>query len=192
MKNWHPWPFTLAAALALAFAATIAGLQGGPGFGALRLGPWTAWPKLGNSEIDPYARAVVAVEGALPLGSGEGLAFIAQADRSGAPLDSRCDYEISGAAPPGRFWTLAAYDLEGRLRENPSGRYGLTSAGLLRATDGSYSIVAARQARPGNWLPLGEKSRFVLVLRAYPFSSGAASEAFSGLAMPTIVKGACS
>jgi hypothetical protein len=185
-------PIAVAAALALGFAATIVSLQGDPGFGAVRLGPWSAWPHLGASDIDPYARAAMAIDGALPLGAGEGMAFVATDDQNGAPLDSRCDYLIAGTAPPARFWTLTAYDVDGRLRPNAADRYGLTSASLLRAADGVFAISAAREARPGNWLPLGEKSRFTLVLRAYQFSSGAIAGAFEGLTMPTITRGACS
>jgi hypothetical protein len=183
---------TFIAALALGTAATIVALQGNPGFGAVRLGPWTCWPQLGGSDIDPYARAVVAVDGVLPLGSGEGLAFSAETDQSGESLDSRCDYAISGEAPTGRFWTLTAYDVNGRLRPNRAGRYGVTSASLLRKADGSFTITAAREARPGNWLPLGEKSRFILVLRLYQPNSVAVGDAFDGMVMPTITRGACS
>jgi len=180
------------AALALGTAATIFALQGNPGFGAVRLGPWTCWPQLGGSDIDPYARAVVAVDGVLPLGSGEGLAFVAETDQSGESLDSRCDYAISGEAPTARLWTLAAYDVNGRLRPNRAGRYGVTSASLLRKADGSFTITAARNARPGNWLPLGERSRFILVLRLYQPNSVVVGDPFDGMVMPTITRGACS
>jgi hypothetical protein len=185
-------PVALIAALALGLAATFLALKGDPGFGAAAFGPWTSRPRLGSADIDPYARAATAVEGAVPLGSGEGLAFVARADDAGAPLDSRCDYIVSGAALPARFWTLTAYDVEGRLRPNPAGRYGLTSAALLRRADGAFSIVAAREARPGNWLPLGSRSRFTLVLRAYEAASSSVGGPFEGLVMPRIARGECS
>ena len=185
-------PATLLAAVALGIVATFLSLRGDPGFGAVRLGPWTSFPGLGGADIDPYARAVMAVEGALPLGTGEGLAFVADVDDKGLALDSRCDYQISGAALPARFWTLSVYDSDGRLRRNGAGRYGLTSASLLRASDGGFTINAAREARPGNWLPLGENSRFVLVLRAYEAGASSLASAFEGLIMPTITRGVCS
>ncbi len=192
MSNLKSLPVAAAAALALGFAATVFALQGDPGFGAVRFGPWTTWPQLGGPDIDPYARAVAAVDGLLPLGANEGETFIAQADDHGAPLNSRCDYRISGSAIPARYWTLTAYDVDGRLRANASGRYGLTSAALLRSADGGFSIAAAREARSGNWLPLGEKSRFSLVLRAYETNTGAVEGAYEGLVMPTIMRGECS
>ena len=185
-------PVAAIAAVALGLTATIAALQGDPPFGAVRIGPWASWPNLGDSEIDPYARAVVAVDGTLPIGSGEGMAFIAKSDNAGALLDARCDYRIAGGAPSARFWTLSAYDVDGRLRPNAAGRYGLTSAALLRDSDGGFAIDASREARPGNWLPLGEKSRFILVLRAYQLTSSAVAGAYEGVVLPEITRGACS
>jgi hypothetical protein len=185
-------PVAVVAAVALGLTATVAALQGEPPFGAVQIGPWGAWPSLGDSTIDPYARAVIAVDGALPLGSGEGLTFIARTDDSGEALDARCDYRLSGGAPSARFWTLSAYDIDGRLRPNAANRYSLTSAALLREAGGAFAIEASREARPGNWLPLGEKSRFVLVLRAYQLTTSAVAGAFEGLVLPTIVRGDCS
>jgi hypothetical protein len=185
-------PVAVIAALGLGLVATLVALKGDPGFGAAAFGPWISRPRLGGADIDPYARAAMAVEGALPLGTGEGLAFVARVDEAGAPLDARCDYVISGAALPARFWTLTAYNVDGSLRPNPAGRYGLTSAALLRAADGAFEIVAAREARPGNWLPLGARSRFTLVLRAYEAASNSVGGAFEGLVMPRIARGECS
>ena len=192
MSGLKALPLATIAALALGSAATLASLQGGPGFGAVRLGAWTSWPQVGDSDIDPYARASLAVDGALPLGSREGVVLIATTDDEGAPLDARCDYRISGAAPAARFWTLSAYDVDGRLRPNLAHRHGLTSATLLRDSDGDFVIEAARGARPGNWLPLGEKSRFVLILRAYQAKTSAIDDAYQGMSIPSIARSECS
>lgn len=185
--------FLPAAALAVALGvlATFLTLANGPGFGAVTIGPWTAWPRVGGPEIDPYARASLAVDGALPLGANEGVAFLARTDDGGAPLDARCDYVLSGPAPPARFWTLTAYDAQGRLRPNAAGRYGLSSASLLRDDAGDFTIALAREARPGNWLPLGDKSRFILALRAYQPATGGAGDFFDQLKLPNISRGHC-
>ncbi len=192
MSSSKALPLATIAALALGSAATLISLQGGPGFGAVRLGAWTSWPQIGDSDIDPYARANLAVDGALPLGAREGLAFIATTDDAGAPLDARCDYSISGAAPAARFWTLSAYDVDGHLRPNLAHRHGLTSDSLLRDSDGDFVVEAARDARPGNWLPLGEKSRFILILRAYQARTSAIGDAREGMSVPAIARGECS
>ena len=50
-------------------------LTRGTAFGAITIGAWTAWPKTGTADIDPYARATIARSGELPIGSGDGVAF---------------------------------------------------------------------------------------------------------------------
>jgi hypothetical protein len=180
------------AALGLGLAATAFALRGEPGFDAVRLGPWTTWPHLGAAEIDPYERAVVASAGLAPMGVNEGLLFLARVDESGAPLDSRCAYRIAGTDLPARLWTLAAYRADGRPAPNLADRQGLTSAGLLRASGGDFVIEAARQARPGNWLPLGDDPNFVLALRLYQAGASTLSKAYEGLSLPTISREACS
>lgn len=153
--------------LALGLLATALSLSAGYGFGAMRAGPWTAWPRVGGLDIDPYARAVVARSGEAPLGRDQGLVFFAQADSSGAPLDGQCEYRISGPLPAARYWTIGLADPSGALIANPTGRYAFTSAELLRRDGGGYEIVIAREARPGNWLSPGEGRDFTLALRLY-------------------------
>jgi len=179
------------AALGLGLAATAYALRGEPGFDSVRLGPWTTWPQLGGADIDPYERAVVASDGLAPMGVNEGLLFLARVDESGAPLEARCSYRISGTDLPARLWTLAAYRIDGRPAPNLADRQGLSSAGLLRASGGDFVIEAARQARPGNWLPLGNDETFVLALRLYQASASTLSKAYEGLTLPTISRGDC-
>jgi len=179
------------AALGLGLAATAIALRGEPGFDSVRLGPWTTWPHLGGADIDPYERAVVASGGMAPMGVNEGLLFVARLDSAGAPLDARCDYQIAGTDLPARLWTLAAYGSDGLQQPNIADRQGLTSAGLLRARSGDYVITAARQARAGNWLPLGPSPTFVLALRLYQPGASTLSKAYEGLSLPTITRGDC-
>ncbi|MCX7322519.1 MAG: DUF1214 domain-containing protein, partial [Hyphomicrobiales bacterium] len=93
----------------------------------LTIGAWTARPRSGSSEIDPYARASVARSGELPIGTGDGITFTAITDDAKKLLDGRCDVIISGVTPPARFWTLSLYDTKGRLVANTLDRYGFTS-----------------------------------------------------------------
>ncbi len=78
--------------VALGLAVTFVTLERGFGFGAVRAGPWTAWPRVGGSDIDPYARAVLSRTGEIPLANAQGIAFYARVDDSGAPLSGSCDY----------------------------------------------------------------------------------------------------
>src|SRR4029450_9131461 len=100
-------------------------LARGTAFGAITIGAWTAWPKSGTSDIDPYARAVVARTGDLPIGAGDGVAFFARADDAGRALDGHCDVVLQGTTPQARFWTISLYDPDGRLVENSVNRQGV-------------------------------------------------------------------
>ena len=70
--------FTVAAAIGL--GVTWLALTQGTAYGGVTIGAWTAWPKNGTPGIDPYARAIVARTGELPVGSGDGVAFYACTD----------------------------------------------------------------------------------------------------------------
>lgn len=181
--------FVLAAAVGL--GATWLALSRGTAFGGVTLGAWTAWPKSGTPEIDPYARAVVAQTGRLPIGSGDGVAFFAGTDDQGHSFDGRCDVLISGTTPPARFWTLTLYDREGRLVANSVNRYGFTSQEIIRRSDGSFDVVVAPRARASNWLPTAGIDRYVLVLRLYDTPVGVASRTGREATMPAITQGAC-
>ena len=183
--------FAFVVAAALGLGATWLTLTRGTAFGAVAIGAWTAWPKTGTTEIDPYARAVVARSGRLPLGSGDGVAFEARNDDRGKAFDGRCDVVVSGTTPPARFWTLTLYDPDGRLVANTVNRYGFTSQEIVRRADGSFDIVIAPRARPGNWLPTGGVGRYMLVLRLYDTPVGVATRTERDAPMPAIALRSC-
>jgi hypothetical protein len=177
--------------IAVGLALTFSTLERGFGFGAVRAGPWTAWPRVGASDIDPYARAVLSRTGEIPLAAAQGIAFYARTDESGAALSGSCDYLISGAVPASRFWTLTLTDPNGRLNENSAHRYAFTSAEVLRRGDNSFAIAVAPAARPGNWLPSEARGRFVLVLKLYDAVASASPSGLAGATTPRITRGRC-
>jgi hypothetical protein len=183
--------FAFVVAALLGLGATWLALSRGVAFGGVTIGAWTAWPKTGTPDIDPYARAVVAQTGRLPIGSGDGVAFFAQNDDRGRVFDGRCEVTVSGTTPPARFWTLTLYDRGGRLVTNSVNRYGFTSQEIVRRADGSFEIVIAPRARPGNWLPTGGVERYLLVLRLYDTPVGVASRTGREAPMPSVLEGAC-
>src|SRR6476620_12413461 len=143
--------FSFAVAAIFGLGLTQFALTRGTAFGAITIGAWTAWPKTGTADIDPYARASIARSGELPIGSGDGVAFVARSDEKGRPLDGRCDIAISGITPAARFWTLTLYDTQGQLVSNSLQRYGFTSQEIVRNADGSFDIRIAPRSRAGNW-----------------------------------------
>ena len=182
---------TLILAAAIGLGATWLTITRGVAFGALTVGAWTAWPKSGSIEIDPYARATIARTGELPIGAGDGVAFYAHTDDAGDALDGRCTFVIGGMTPAARYWTVTLYDPQGRLVANTIDRHGFTSAEIVRTTDGRFTITVGPRARPGNWLPSGGIERFVLVWRLYDTPIGVASLTTKEGPMPQIVRKGC-
>lgn len=184
--------FTLILAAAIGLGATWVTLTRGVAFGALTIGAWTAWPKSGSVDIDPYARATIARTGELPIGTGDGVAFYARSDDGGNALDGRCTFVISGMTPAARYWTLTLYDGKGRLVANTIDRHGFTSAEIVREAGGRFAINVGPRARPGNWLPSGGIEQFVLVWRLYDTPIGVASLTTKEGPMPSVSRKSCS
>ena len=181
--------FAVAAAVGL--GATWLALTKGTAFAPLRIGAWTAWPKTGTVEIDPYARAIIARTGELSVASGDGIAFYARSTDLGEVLDGRCEIILAGTTPTARFWTLTLYDPEGRLVANSINRYGFTSEEIIRTMDGGFTIVIAPRARSGNWLPTSGVERYILELRLYDTPVGVATRAGRDAQMPSVIRKAC-
>ena len=180
---------SLAGAIGLGLTWTTA--TRGVAFGSLKLGAWTAKPRTGTTDIDPYARASVARSGELPVGSGDGVAFHASADDTGKPLDGRCDVIVDGVTPAARFWTLTLYSPQGRLVSNGLGRHNFTSQEIARKGDGSFTIRIAPRARDGNWMPTAGVDRYTLVMRFYDTPVGLGTRTQRDAPMPNIKVTGC-
>ncbi|HEX5509093.1 MAG TPA: DUF1214 domain-containing protein [Pseudolabrys sp.] len=183
--------FALVVAALVGLGATYFALARGAAFGALTLGSWTAFPKSGTIDADPYARASLARSGRLPTSLGDGVFFSAKTDDAGRPLDGRCNVLVSGVTPAARFWTLTLYSPEGALIPNSINRYGFTSQEIVRRANGSFEIAVAPRANPGNWLPTGGVDRYMLVLRLYDTAVGVSTRAGREAPMPAIKTKAC-
>jgi hypothetical protein len=181
--------FIIAAAVGL--GVTYLTITRGLAFGGMSIGSWSAWPKNGTSDADPYVRATIARTGQLPMALGDGVAFTARADDGGRKLDGRCDVVLSGTTPPARFWTLTLYNSDGELVANSIDRYGFTSQEIVRDTNGGFQIAVAPHARPGNWLPSGGVEHYMLVLRFYDTAVGVATRASREVPMPAITTRSC-
>jgi len=178
-------------ATAVGLGATWVTATRGVNVGTLTIGAWTARPRTGSSDIDPYARASIARSGELPVGTGDGIAFTARADDGKRPLDGRCDVVVSGVTPAARFWTLTLYDPKGQLVANGMNRYGFTSQEIVRGSDGAFEIRITSRARAGNWLPTGGIDRYVLMLRLYDTPVGVATRTQRDAPMPAITTVGC-
>jgi hypothetical protein len=189
-------PFFVALALITAFGigigSTVMMLDASAGFGAIRIGPWIAFPEAQMPDADPYAKSHRARAGRLLLGSAEGLTFRADADQDGKRLSTACTYEMSGNTPPARFWTFYAADAGGEPldagAEIPS---AFNSWNVLRDPGGAFRVTISPTAQPGNWLAIrrGRPYRLVLSLLDTPT---AGSNGVLAIDMPIIRKVGCS
>jgi hypothetical protein len=177
---------SFAVAAGLGLGTTWYALTQNLSFGALELGAWRGFPHNGTVGIDPYARAVIARNGELPVGIGDGVTFAAAADDKGRPLDGRCDVTVRGITPPARYFTLTLYTPSGQLVSNSLGRYGFSSQELVRDAAGQFEIAVSPRARPGNWLPTGGIESYVLMMRFYDTSLGITTRAGREAPMPAI------
>jgi hypothetical protein len=183
--------FALAVAAVVGLGATYLALTRGAAFGALSIGSWSAWPKAGTLDAEPYARAVIARGGQLPIALGDGVSFTSQADDNGKFLDGRCDVVLSGITPAARFWTLTLYNPAGELIGNSVRRYGFTSQEIVRRADGTFEISVGPRATSGNWLPTGGTERYALILRLYDTAVGVSTRAGREIPMPSISTRSC-
>ena len=190
-------PLVIATALAVAFGlgilSAIYALRATVGFGAIALGPWTAFPAAQTINADPYAKAHRARDGRLLLGSAEGLAFTAATDSDNRTLAENCRYEIKGITPPARLWTLHAADRNGNplAGTRPGLPAGINAWSVLRGADGDFTIRIASTATPGNWLPLPGDDRAVTLALTLFDTPTAGSSGVIDLAMPGIVRLDC-
>jgi len=179
-------------ASAIGLGSTYVTATKGTDLGTLKIGAWTARPKTGTADIDPYSRASIARSGELPVGTGDGVAFSAITDDKDRPLDGRCDVVVSGVTPAARFWTLTLYDTKGQLVANTLQRYGFTSQEVIRGADGTFEVRMASRSRAGNWLPTGGIERYALMLRLYDTPVGVATRTQRDAPMPSIATVGCS
>jgi hypothetical protein len=183
--------FALAVATLVGLGLTYFSLSHGTAFGALAIESWTAWPKTGTVEADPYARAGIARSGRLPVAMGDGVSFTLASDDNGKTLDGRCDVVISGITPVARYWTLTLYNPNGGLVANSVGRYGFTSEEVVRRAGGNFEVMVAPRAQAGNWLPTGGTERYELLLRLYDTPVGVSTKAGREVPMPAVTTRSC-
>jgi hypothetical protein len=127
-------------------------------------GPWVSWPQSGRVDADPYTRAHTVRLGLLPLNPSLAMTYHARTDDAGDRLYSSCDYRVELEGLAAQWWSLAVFDDAGRTIRNPAQRYAYNSVTVMREPDGKAAVLMARDARPGNWLPIGGAGNVTLAL----------------------------
>lgn len=184
--------YALALGAGIGLATADYATRGGYPFGGVPVGAWTAWPKIGSVGADPYARAVNARRGEIPLAIGEGMLLTAEQDESGQTLDAACTYQVAGVTPPARAWTVTVAGRGPRDSEAAPMREGFTSTEILRETDGHFAITLSPEVQPGNWLPMPRaKGPVRLALRLYDTPVAASAGNLDRSAVPAVTRTGC-
>ncbi|MEO0329410.1 MAG: DUF1214 domain-containing protein [Pseudomonadota bacterium] len=158
----------LCVGLAIGWLSARYTLQRTQGVGSINVGIWSAWLFVGGERVDPYTDARSTIEGTIPLGAGEGLAFETSRDQAGAPLRRECQYKLVGVTPASRFWTLVAYDLTGHLLfSEQKQESAIFSGDIVRNPDNSFQISVGKFPSAGNWISTTGSGNYKFVLRLY-------------------------
>jgi hypothetical protein len=100
---------------------------------------------------------------------------MARTDGAGQPLSGKNRYVLhfpKGQLPPGRYWRISMYDIEGFFTNNPINRYGIgnMTEKLQPDADGGLTITIQHDRpakdKEANWLPAPD-APFFMVMRLY-------------------------
>ena len=114
-----------------------------------------------------YTRAVVAVHGLFALNKSETIYYSVLTDDSGQKFSGDNVYRIEGKAPEARWWSITVYGADNFLIPNDLNRYSYSSNSVMYDQNGKFTIYISKNRKPGNWLPLGDRQKFLLSLRLY-------------------------
>jgi len=152
---------------AIGIGSALLTVKIGAGLGGVKNGPWRTNPTIGSRQANIYTRAIVAVHGLFALNRTETIYYTAAADDSGNRFNGDHTYRIEGKAPEARWWSITAYGADNYLIPNELNRYSFSGNSVTCDAGGKFTIYLSKTPKPGNWLPLGNRKRFVLSLRLY-------------------------
>jgi hypothetical protein len=121
--------------------------------------PWKTWTR-DTVNRSPYADAHFMLAGQLPMPASQFIVYEARGDSDGRNLDGDCTYVVEGKLPAVRWWSLGASE-QTAGRELPQ---QLASVKAITDASGKIYITIAPNAVPGNWIPVGNGSKFMLTL----------------------------
>jgi hypothetical protein len=136
--------------------------------------PWKTWTRDAVNR-SPYADAHFLLAGQLPMPASQFIVYEAHGDSEGRSFDGNCTYVVEGKLPAVRWWSLGVSDRNAKREA----RRQLTSVNAITDVPGEIHISVAPNPVPGNWIAVGNGSKFALMLvlhdptrRGEPFPGG--------------------
>lgn len=179
------------AALALGVASGLLVVMKGEQIGQSSHDHWLGNRSVGSTRADPWTRAIISRIGLLALNRSETIYFTRYRDSEGRPFRAACDYEISGAGLPARWWSVTLYGEDDFLPPNDDGAFSIDATRTVRDISGRWRarISLTRDAAP-NWISSRAADGFDLSLRLYnPSPDALANEAT--IPFPTVTRLSC-
>jgi len=164
-------------------------VEAGSRISTVHKGPWVIWTAAARPDADPYTRAHFVHAGTLPLSAAVERMYVAKRDANGDRLHSSCEYALEGKLNKIEWWSIAVFDENGKLIPNGAERYAFTRQTTATDSAGAFTITLAREARPGNWLPVGGAGRIAVALKL--IDQRATEQGLNDLEVPTIRKIRC-
>ncbi|WP_291845512.1 DUF1214 domain-containing protein [Maricaulis sp.] len=150
----------------IAGAVMAVALAFSPGeIGGVHNGAWVSNPNIGSPDANPLVRSLVARRGLLALSREEAVYFTATRDSEGHNLTERCAYEVVGAMPPTRWWSLTIYDEDSFLPRNGRNRHAVSQT-TARTDASGHVIIPVGQDETGA-IVTNNAGLFSLTLRLY-------------------------
>ena len=146
---------------------------------------------LGAGTMGARIAAHFANAGTLPVSAEVQQTYVAVTDSTGDRLHSSCEYLVEGKLPKADWWSMTVFDERGRLIPNAADRFAFTGQTIALASAGNFAITLAREARPGNWLPIGGAGRLTLTLNIIDQHANETRATTDDVELPAIGKVKC-
>lgn len=167
MRTVLKWAIVVIIAVSIAAISVFGFLKYGKSSLVIKNGNWETSLYNGSPDADIYTRALTAVYLLFALNKSEAIYFRTYVDNDGNKLKSECDYVIKGKDPECRWWSITAYGSDLFLIPNEYNKYSKSIKNTKRNSDGTFTIKVSPEFKDGNWIPVGKKGDFVLVIRLY-------------------------
>jgi hypothetical protein len=168
MKKWIGIIGLALLGLVLGAGGALALLVNASGVGGVSVGQWRGNALTGAPAADPLTRAVVARVGLLALNKQETVYYSRNTDEAGARLREACVYELSGAPPAARWWSVTIYAADNFLPINSDDAFSMDATRMVMGLDGRFSArISPTQDNAANWISSRKAGQFDLTIRLY-------------------------